>query len=60
MMLTAYMEDFDENGNRDDLIASGVAEPSPDWLKCVGSKWVLRFDKNGVRHESDLSRGESL
>jgi hypothetical protein len=29
MVLTAFDEDADEHGNRDDLIASGVVEPSP-------------------------------
>lgn len=56
MVITAYDEDLDEQGRRDDLIASGVVEPSPDWLRCRGSKWVLRIDENGVRHESDLTR----
>ena len=40
----------------DDLIASGVVEPSPDWLRCRGSKWVLRLDQNGVKNESDLRK----
>jgi hypothetical protein len=54
LILTAYDEDADERGNRDDLIAHGRVEPSPSWLRCNGSKWVLRIDENGVRHESDL------
>jgi hypothetical protein len=54
MLLTAFDEDLDENGNRDDLIASGTVEPAPEWLACRGSRWVLRIDANGVRNESDL------
>lgn len=54
MFLTAYMEDGDGEGNRDDILASGVVEPSPDWLACRGSRWILRIDQDGVRHESDL------
>jgi len=54
MTLTAFMEDADEHGNRDDLIASGIVEASPESLRCLGSRWVLRIDRNGVRHESDL------
>ena len=54
MALTAYDEDADEHGNRDDLIASGIVEPSPKSLRCLGSRWVLRIDKNGVRHQSEL------
>jgi hypothetical protein len=56
MKITAYMEDLDEQGNRDDLIASGTVERSPEWLRCKGSRWVLRMDENGVRHESDIRR----
>jgi len=54
LLLTAFDEDVDEQGNRDDLIASGTVERSPDWLRCRGSRWVLRIDENGVRNESDL------
>jgi len=54
MVLTAFDEDSDENGNRDDLIASGIVEPSPQWLRCNGSRWALRIGQHGVRHESDL------
>ena len=56
MIVTAFDEDADEHGARDDLIATGTVEPSPDWLRCNGSKWALRIDKDGVRHESDLRR----
>lgn len=53
MSITAFDLDADENGNRDDLIASGNVESSPDWLTCHGSKWILRIDENGVYHESE-------
>lgn len=54
IVLTAFDEDADEHGNPDDLIASGTVERSPRWLQCNGSRWVLRIDRNGVSHESDL------
>jgi len=54
MVLTAFQEDADEHGTRDDLIASGVVERSPFSLRCNGSRWILRIDGNGVRHESEL------
>lgn len=57
MKITAFDEDADENGNPDDLIANGIVEPSPDWLKCDGSKWILRIDEKGVYHESDFQNG---
>jgi hypothetical protein len=52
--LTAFDEDSDENGDRDDLIAGGIVERPPDWLQNHGSKWVLRIDENGVYHESEM------
>lgn len=55
MKVTASDEDADETGKRDDLIASGVVEPSPPALSCRGSRWVLRIDSNGVRRESELT-----
>ena len=55
MLLTAFDKDLDKDGKRDDLVASGTVEPSPAWLACRGSKWVLRIDAHGVTNESDLS-----
>src|SRR6266498_3819318 len=54
MAVVAFEEDQDEHGRRDDLIASGSVEPAPAWLQCTGSRWVLRIDEQGVRHESEL------
>jgi len=53
MNVTAFDEDS-EDGKPDNLLASVTVEPSPDWLQCNGSKWVLVIDANGVRHESDI------
>ena len=55
MIVAAYDEDVDEGGQRDDLLASGVVERSPKWLQCRGSRWCLRIDAKGVRHQSDDS-----
>ncbi len=52
MKVSVFEIDF-EGSERDDLIASGIVEPSPDWLQCNGSKWCLKIDANGVCHESD-------
>lgn len=54
MLATAFDEDVDDDGKPDNLVASGTVERSPAWLHCIGSRWVLRIDRNGVRHESDL------
>ena len=59
LVLTAYDEDADEHGNRDDLIARGVVEPAPAGLRCNGSRWILKIDENGVSHESDLRESSS-
>jgi len=58
MRLTAFMEDQDDQGNRDDLIAPGTVEPSSHALGCSGSRWILRIDENGVRHQSDIAKGK--
>jgi hypothetical protein len=54
MELTAFDEDVNERGERDDLIASGTVKASPEWLACKGSRWVLEIDAEGVKHESEL------
>ena len=56
MFVTAFDEGADEHGTRDDVVASGTVERSPDWLLCAGSKWVLRIDRNGLCHQSILER----
>ena len=56
MIVTAYDEDVNEEGERDDLIATGVVEPSPESLRCRGSVWCLRIDENGLRNESDVRK----
>ena len=58
LAVTAFDDDLDEAGEPDDLIATGVVEPSPPWLSCKGLRWVLRIDDQGVRHESDVEGGE--
>ena len=55
MYVTAFDEDADEHGNRDDLCASGTVEPAPGWLRQHGSRWILRLDEKGCWHESDLN-----
>ncbi|MEK7953754.1 hypothetical protein [Luteolibacter soli] len=54
MVVTAFDEDADDNGNRDDLVATGTVVPSPDWLTCRGSRWALNINQDGVRHESEI------
>lgn len=56
MIVTAFDVDEDDQGRQDDLLATGVVEASPDWLGCRGSRWSLRIDEHGVRHESDIAK----
>jgi hypothetical protein len=56
MVVAAYDLDSDAHGQPDNLVASGVVEPAPDWLRCNGSTWVLRIDQHGVRHQSEVDR----
>lgn len=51
MAATAFEPDTDDDGRPADLVATGVVERSPDWLRCAGSRWVLRIDEHGVHHE---------
>ena len=53
MMVTAFDLDGDENGNPDDLVASGIVELPSAELQRHGSQWVLSIDENVVRHESE-------
>jgi len=52
MVAIAFEEDIDEQGQREYLVAEGIVEPSPDCMQCRGSKWALRINGRGVRHES--------
>jgi hypothetical protein len=56
MKLTVIMDDIDENGNIDNLIATGVVEKNSTkgWGEHV--KWCCRIDNNGIRHQSDCRR----
>ena len=56
MHVTAF--EFNMEGDvRDDLVASGIVEPSPDWLRCRGSRWILAIDEDGMRYESEIAQG---
>lgn len=54
MIVKAFEPDI-EDGQPADLVATGTVERSPDWLQCAGSRWVLRIDEHGVRHEATSS-----
>jgi hypothetical protein len=52
-----YMEDYDAENNRDDLIADGTSELNPyfgsdrqGWG--ATTKWILKIDSRGIRNLS--------
>src|SRR5262245_19425396 len=54
LIVTAYDEDEYDSGERDDLVATGTVARSPFLLRCYGSRWILKIDEIGVRHESEI------
>lgn len=59
LTLTAFDYEADEHRHPDDILASGVVEPSPEYVRCTGSRWALRINAAGIRHASDISPGPS-
>jgi hypothetical protein len=49
-----YMDDMDEHGHPDNLVATGVVviNQTTGWGAHV--KWCCRIDTNGIRHQSEL------
>lgn len=56
LMIDVYSDDLNDEGDPDNLIASGVVErnSATGWAKKI--KWCCRIDAHGIRHESDLNR----
>lgn len=52
--IIVFMDDVDENGSPDHLVAAGVVESNSTegWGHYV--KWCCRINGNGIRHESEL------
>lgn len=53
MKITVLMEDIDEFGKRDDLIANGTVEKNNTGISKI-CKWNFRIDINGIQYESDV------
>ncbi len=51
--MAVYMDDADEHGRPDNLIADGVALPNRYGGWTSATKWILKIDHRGIRHESD-------
>lgn len=54
LQVAIFMDDFDEKGRRDDLVAFGVVEKntSAGWAQHV--RWCCRIDDSGIRRRSEL------
>ena len=48
-----YMDDIDENGKPDNLLAEGVAERNTRGGWSAAAKWCCRIDDSGIRRASD-------
>jgi hypothetical protein len=53
--ITVFMEDENEQGHPDNLVATGTVEVNDGlgWSSHV--KWCCRIDARGTRHQSELS-----
>lgn len=49
-----YMDDENDQGQKDNLVASGIIERNNSGIFEV-AKWVCRIDQNGIQHESEIS-----
>lgn len=54
MQVCMYMDDLDEKGNIDNLVATGFVEKNlqAGWSSHV--KWCCRINENGIRSESEI------
>ena len=54
MSISVYMDDIDENGKKDNILAEGIVELNTHsgWSSHV--KWCCRIDKNSICYESEV------
>jgi hypothetical protein len=51
--VSVYMDDPDEHGRPDSLIADGVAALNKHGGWTAAAKWLLKIDGRGIRRESE-------
>jgi len=54
MQIAVYMDDTDEMGKPDNLIANGVARRNHHGSWTSAASWILVIDDDGIRHESEV------
>lgn len=52
LIVAAYMDDEDEHGNPDNLIADGIAARNTAEI-LSSALWILKIDGRGSRHQSE-------
>jgi lysophospholipase L1-like esterase len=56
MLVSVYMDDLDENGNVDNLVANGVVTKNTEAGWAAHVKWCCRIDSDGIRPQSGITR----
>ncbi|KJJ97313.1 hypothetical protein UB44_16830 [Burkholderiaceae bacterium 26] len=56
MSITVYMDDLDEHGNVDILVANGVVVRNAELSWAAHVKWCCRIDGDGIRPQSEIGR----
>lgn len=56
MPFAVYMDDQDEHGNPDKLIAEGIARRNHHGGWTSAARWLLVINERGIRRESDERR----
>jgi hypothetical protein len=59
MRVSVYMDDLDDEGKPDNLIAEGVVIRNYHGAWTAAARWLLKIDERGIRHESEGQRLES-
>lgn len=54
MLVSVYMNDEDENGNIDNLVAEGIVVRNTEAGWSAHVKWCCRIDSNGIRVQSNI------
>lgn len=56
--ISVYMDDLDDSGNVDNLLANGVVVKNKESGWSAHVKWCCRIDEDGIRSQSEVQRLE--
>jgi hypothetical protein len=54
LRVAIFMDDFDDKGSRDDLVAFGLVVANTSAGGAQHVRWCCRIDGNGIRRRSEL------